>query len=88
MLEINLLKLYVPLVIWISLGILLGRTLPNTIPLQLGKFLFWIGVPISILTFLRQADLSGAVWLAPATPDLFQPSPSPTQSACLAHDLR
>lgn len=67
MLEINLLKLYIPLVIWISLGVLLGRTLPHNIPLQLGKFLFWIGVPISILTFLRQADLSGAVWLAPAT---------------------
>jgi malate permease and related proteins len=67
MLEINLLKLYVPLVAWVSFGILLGRTLPNVVPVQLGRFLFWIGVPVSIFAFLRQADLSGAVWVAPAT---------------------
>ncbi|MBD2460438.1 AEC family transporter [Oscillatoria sp. FACHB-1407] len=62
----NLIKLYVPLVTWVGLGILLGRALPQTVPLYLGKFLFWIGVPISIVTFLRQADLSGSVWVAPA----------------------
>lgn len=63
---LNLLKLYIPLVTWVGLGILLGSKLPTTVPLYLGKFLFWIGVPISIVTFLRQADLSGSVWVAPA----------------------
>lgn len=61
----SLLKLYLPLIGWVGLGLLLGRTLPSTIPLKLGKFLFWIGVPVGIMIFLRQADLSGSVWIAP-----------------------
>jgi malate permease and related proteins len=63
---INLLKLYIPLVGWVGLGLILGYRLPKTIPQYLGKFLFWVGVPFSILAFLRQADLSGHVWVAPA----------------------
>jgi predicted permease len=31
----------------------------------IGQYLFWIGVPFSIITFLRGADLSGAIWIAP-----------------------
>lgn len=31
----------------------------------LGQFLFWVGVPGSLLHFLRQTDLSGGVWIAP-----------------------
>jgi malate permease and related proteins len=65
-LAINLLKLYIPLVGWVGLGLILGYRLPKTIPLYLGKFLFWVGVPFSIMVFLRQADLSGHVWIAPA----------------------
>ncbi|HEY9696178.1 MAG TPA: AEC family transporter [Trichocoleus sp.] len=63
----SLLRLYVPLIIWIGSGWVLGRWLPNSIPLKLGKFLFWVGVPLSIVAFLRQANLSAAVWLAPFT---------------------
>jgi len=65
-LEINFLKLYIPLVGWVGLGLILGYRLPQTIPLYLGKFLFWVGVPFSIMIFLRQADLSGNIWVAPA----------------------
>jgi malate permease and related proteins len=65
-LAINLLKLYIPLVGWVGLGLILGYRLPKTIPPYLGKFLFWVGVPFSIMVFLRQADLSGNVWVAPA----------------------
>lgn len=61
----NLLTLYIPLVGWIALGLVLGRILPRKVPEQLGKFLFWVGVPASIMIFLRQADLSASVWLAP-----------------------
>lgn len=61
----SLLKLYLPLVSWVGLGLILGRILPPAIPLKLGKFLFWVGVPIGIMIFLRQADLSGAIWIAP-----------------------
>lgn len=62
---LQLLKLYAPLVGWVGTGWILGRILPPVIPNRLGKFLFWIGVPLSIIGFLRQADLSGPVWIAP-----------------------
>lgn len=61
----SLLKLYIPLMGWIGLGVLLGHKLPKAVPLFLGKFLFWVGVPLSIVSFLRQTDLSESVWLAP-----------------------
>jgi len=35
------------------------------VPLYLGQFLFWVGVPGSLIHFLRQTDLSGGVWVAP-----------------------
>ena len=62
----HLIGLYIPLILWVSLGIVLGRMLPARIPNTLGQGLFWFGVPVSIAVFLRQADLSGSIWLAPA----------------------
>jgi len=35
------------------LGFILGGKLPKVVPVYLGQFLFWIGVPISIVAFLR-----------------------------------
>lgn len=64
--EINLIRLYIPLITWIGLGILLGMRLPKAIPFYIGKALFWVGVPVSIFAFVRQANLSGSLWLAPA----------------------
>lgn len=61
----KLLELYAPLVALVLLGFILGKKLPANIPVYLGQFLFWIGVPTSILVFLRQADLSGPIWVAP-----------------------
>lgn len=49
----------------VLLGLILGSLLPKVVPAYLGKFLFWIGVPISNVAFLRQADLSRAIWAAP-----------------------
>ncbi|MEO0407968.1 MAG: AEC family transporter [Cyanobacteria bacterium P01_A01_bin.135] len=60
----GLLKLYIPLVIWIGLGIGAGRFLPERIPRAIGSFLFWIGVPFSIAVFIRQAAIAGSVWVA------------------------
>ncbi len=48
------------------MGFILGRKLPNSVPTRVGQGLFWVGVPISIVAFLRQADLSGQIWIAPA----------------------
>lgn len=60
-----LLSLYLKLGSGILAGLLLGYLLPNTVPQRIGQFLFWVGVPLGVLIFLRQADLSGPVWLAP-----------------------
>ncbi len=62
----KLLILYAQLGGGVCLGILLGRLLPPLVPYRLGKFLFWVGVPLSIVGFLQQANLTGSVWLAPA----------------------
>ncbi|MCG6136341.1 MAG: AEC family transporter [Nostoc sp. LLA-1] len=62
----NLLELYVKLVGLVLVGFILGRKLSNTVPNRVGQMLFWVGVPISIVAFLRGADLSGQIWIAPA----------------------
>ncbi|WP_414541625.1 AEC family transporter [Nostoc sp. CCY0012] len=62
----NLLELYVKLVGLVLVGFILGRKLSNTVPNRIGQLLFWVGVPISIVAFLRGADLSGQIWIAPA----------------------
>lgn len=46
------------------LGFFLGSKLPKIVPVYLSQFLFWIGVPISIVAFLRRTDLSGPLWIA------------------------
>lgn len=71
-------RIYVPLCGGVLVGMLLSsifgwwqRRSPTHPPRQLqipnllGRFLYWLGVPISLIHFLRQADLSGGVWLAP-----------------------
>lgn len=62
---INLLELYVKLVGLALIGFILGRKLSATVPTRLGQFLFWVGVPLTVVSFLRQADLSGQIWIAP-----------------------
>ncbi|KAF3885647.1 MULTISPECIES: AEC family transporter [Nostocales] len=62
----KLLELYLFLVGLVLLGYILGRKSPETVPTLVGRFLFWVGVPISIVIFLRKADLSGPIWIAPA----------------------
>ena len=61
----NLLTIYVPLLGWTLVGWVCGRLLPATVPALLGKFLFWVGVPIGIFAFLRHAQLTASLWLAP-----------------------
>ncbi|MCD8488922.1 MAG: AEC family transporter [Desertifilum sp.] len=63
----SLFQLYVPLIGWTALGWLFGKKLPKVYSNRLGKFLFWIGVPISIVAFLRRTDLSGWIAIAPIT---------------------
>ncbi len=41
------------------------RYLPASVPIRLGQFLYYFGIPISIVAFLQRANLTGGVWLAP-----------------------
>jgi predicted permease len=66
-LENPLVMLYVRLIGWTLLGYVLGKLLPKIFPTYLGKALLFVGVPISIVSFLRQADLSGWIVIAPTT---------------------
>lgn len=62
-----LLKLYIPLIGWILVGWVLGRYLPRSVPYRLGQLLLRVGIPISVLAFLYRTNLSGWIWVAPAT---------------------
>ncbi len=62
----SLLTIYTPLLGWTTVGWILGRLLPATMPARLGQFLFWVGVPVSIVAFLRHVSLSASLWIAPA----------------------
>lgn len=60
-----LLTVYAHLIGFTCAGWLLGRVLPASAPARLGKLLFWFGVPLSIVAFMRHAQISLALWLAP-----------------------
>jgi malate permease and related proteins len=66
-LENPIVLLYIRLIGWTFLGYVLGRLLPKVFTTYLGKALLYVGVPIGIMSFLRQADLSGWIIIAPAT---------------------
>jgi len=61
----QLLTLYEWLIGGVLIGWILGRKLPTIVPYYLGKILYWVIVPIAIIAFLRKADLSGSIWIAP-----------------------
>jgi len=62
-----LLRLYATLIGWVSLGYVLGKVLPKNTSTYLGKFLFFVGAPFSIISFLRRANLGGYIIIAPVT---------------------
>ncbi|MBW3585154.1 MAG: AEC family transporter, partial [Cyanobacteria bacterium 0813] len=66
-LENPLLKLYLNLIGWVAFGFILGRLLPRSYSTYLAKFLFFFGTPLSIVAFIRSANLSGAIWMGPLT---------------------
>jgi malate permease and related proteins len=61
----QLFPLYAKLISGVILGWYLGKNLPSKIPEKIGKALFWVGIPISIIAFLRGSELTGTIWIAP-----------------------
>ena len=64
-LENPLLKLYLNLIGWVAIGFIFGRLLPRSYSTYLAKFLFFFGTPLSIVAFIRHANLSGPILIAP-----------------------
>jgi malate permease and related proteins len=60
-----LLKLYLNLIGWVAFGFIIGRLLPRSYSTYLAKFLFFFGTPVSIVAFIRRANLSGPILIAP-----------------------
>lgn len=60
----TLVQAYTPLILWIGLGLLLFRFLPQWLPQVLGRGLYWVGVPLQLIALARkgnQNELGGTV---------------------------
>lgn len=61
----TLVAAYTPLFVWVGIGLLIWRLLPEEMPHWLGRGLYWFGVPWQIFDLARHSQLSGNVGLAP-----------------------
>ncbi len=61
----SLLHLYLQFGGGLFIGFLLKPQLPPSTPVIIGRFLYWFGVPVSILAFLRHTPLTESLWIAP-----------------------
>ena len=65
----SLLQAYLPLLVWPSVGLLLFKILPDDFPRRLGRFLYWVGIPLEIFALAHQTDFSQNIGLAPVIYD-------------------
>jgi malate permease and related proteins len=61
----TLFQAYLPLIVWVGLGLVSLRFLPESLPRILGRLLYWVGVPWQIFALARYTDLKGDVGLVP-----------------------
>lgn len=61
----SLVHAYTPVLGFIGLGWVLRRWLPERVPYWLGRWLYWVGVPIQIFTLARRTSISGGLMLTP-----------------------
>ncbi len=64
-LDSPLATLYTRLIGWVIAGFVLGKFLPKGIMGHLGRFLFLVGAPFSVVAFMRRTSLSGYMAIAP-----------------------
>ncbi|MGB2926974.1 MAG: AEC family transporter [Limnothrix sp.] len=62
---LQLVTIYLKLGIGIGSGWAIGRFTSAAIAGKLAKWLFWVGVPVSVFVFVRQIELSSTIWIAP-----------------------
>ncbi len=61
---IALVKLYATLVLCVGSGWGMGAYVPSRFLARLGQFLFWVGMPVSVLGFVLNVRLDSSVWWA------------------------
>lgn len=54
-----------PLLFWVSAGLVLYRWLPESVVRGLGRFLYWIGIPLEIYALSRHARFTWQMGLGP-----------------------
>jgi malate permease and related proteins len=52
---------------WTCAGLILFKFLPDTVPKRFGRLLYWVGVPLQILSLAHSSDFARAPWLPPLT---------------------
>jgi len=57
----ELTQAYIPLVIWIGLGLIFSRLTPDKFLRFLGQGLYWVGVPLQLFVLARQTDTTKGV---------------------------
>lgn len=61
----TLLRAYVPLLFWVTVGAILLRITPDRLPRLLGRSLFWVGVPLEVFVLARHGNFSSTLAIAP-----------------------
>jgi predicted permease len=62
-----LVNLYTRLIGWVLAGFILSKFLPKSVTGYLGKLLFFVGAPFSVVAFMRKTTLSGYLAIAPVS---------------------
>jgi len=61
----TLLRAYIPLLFWVTMGVALLRITPAQFPRLLGRSLFWVGVPLEVFVLARHGEFSESLAIAP-----------------------
>lgn len=59
----ELAQAYIPLVIWIGLGLMFSRLTPDKFLKFLGQGLYWVGVPLQLFVLARHTDTTKSVFI-------------------------
>ncbi|AFY74809.1 putative permease [Synechococcus sp. PCC 7502] len=61
----QLAEIYLPLVLWVCVGLVFLRSVPDFIPKLIGRSLYWIGVPLQVLAFMQKSEININLWVVP-----------------------
>jgi malate permease and related proteins len=50
-------------ILWTGLGLLASHKMPPSTPQQLGRLLYWVGVPLQVFTLAHRSNFSATPWM-------------------------